>query len=155
MLCCFILAHFDIVKQVKFEVSGYLLVNPWKEWSEICHAHICWPPSELIRFWLWSVIFFSFWWHFYLVKQVKFGVSGIFWRTHGRNDFKFGMLLYHKCLQNWLVDSGHGLLIFILAAFWLSEKGQIWGFPAFSWERIREMTWNLASWFILTAFRTD
>ena len=36
-------------------------------------------------------------------------------------------------LQDWLIY-GHSLLIFlILALFWLSETGQIWGFPAISW----------------------
>ena len=34
--------------------------------------------------------FFIFWRHLDLVKQVKFGVSGIFFRMHGRN-----------CLKNW------------------------------------------------------
>ena len=39
-------------------------------------------------------------------------------------------------LQNWLVQ-GHSLLIFlILALFWLSETGQIWGFRAFLGERM-------------------
>ena len=46
-------------------------------------------------------------------------------------------------LQNWLVY-GRGLLIFlILALFWLSETGQIWGIQAFTEERIEEMAWNL------------
>ena len=41
------------------------------------------------------------------------------------------MLLYPDHLQNWL-DNGHGLVIFlILALFWLSETGQIWGCRAF------------------------
>ena len=62
---------------------------------------------------------------------------------------------YLDHLQNWLVY-GHGLLIFlILALFWLSETGQIWGFRAFPGERVEEMTWNFARWCILTTFRTD
>ena len=45
------------------------------------------------------------------------------------------MLLYLGDLQNWL-DYGHGLVIFlILALFWLSEMGQIWGFQAISRRR--------------------
>ena len=53
------------------------------------------------------------------MKQVKFGVSGIFWRTHKRNGLKFDMLMYPNHLQNWL-GSGRGLLIFLslAAIFW-------------------------------------
>ena len=80
---------------------------------------------------------------------------GICRRTHGGNGPKFYMLMYLDHLQNWLVH-GHGLLIFvILALFWLSETGQIWGFRAFPRERMEEMAWNFARWWILTTFRTD
>ena len=76
-------------------------------------------------------------------------------RTQGGNGMKFYMLMYLVHLQNWLVY-GHGLLIFlILAQFWLSETGQIWGFRAFPGERMEEMAWNFARWCILTTFRTD
>ena len=52
------------------------------------------------------------------------------------------MYLDHR--QNWLVY-GHGLMIFlILALFWLSETGQIWGFRVFPGERMEEMAWNFA-----------
>ena len=58
-------------------------------------------------------------------------------------------------IQNWLVY-GLGLLIFlILALFWLSETGQIWGFRAFPRERMEGMAWNFARWCSLTTFRTD
>ena len=80
---------------------------------------------------------------------------GICRRTHEGNGLKFYMLMYLDHLQNWLVY-GHGLLIFlILALFWLSETGQIWGFRAFPGERMEEITWNFAHWWILTTFRTD
>ena len=80
---------------------------------------------------------------------------GICWRTHRENGLKFYMLVYLDHLQNWLVY-GLGLLIFlILALFWLSETGQIWGFRAFPGERMEEMAWNFASWCILTTIRTD
>ena len=47
--------------------------------------------------------------------------------------------MYLDHFQNWLVY-GSGLLIFIvLALFWLSEMGQIWGFQAFPGERVEEM----------------
>ena len=79
---------------------------------------------------------------------------GICRRTHGGNGLKFYMLMYLDHLQNWLVY-GHNLFIFlILALFWLSETGQIWGFRAFSGERIEEMAWNFARWCILTTLRT-
>ena len=80
---------------------------------------------------------------------------GISRRMHGGIGLKFYMLMYLDHLQNWLVY-GHGLLIFlILALFWLSETGQIWGFWAFPGERMEEMAWNFAGWCILTTFRTD
>ena len=80
---------------------------------------------------------------------------GICRRTHKGNSLKFYMLMYLDHLQNWLVY-GHSLLIFlILALFWLSETGQIWGFRAFSGERMKGMAWNFARWCILTTFRTD
>ena len=79
---------------------------------------------------------------------------GICRRTHGGNGPKFYMLMYLDNLQNWLVY-GHDLLIFvILALFWLSETGQIWGFRAFPGERMEEMVWNFARWCILSTFRT-
>ena len=74
---------------------------------------------------------------------------------HGGNDLKFCTLKYLDHLQNWWVY-GHCLLIFrILALFWLSETGEIWGFRALPWERMEGMTWNFARWSILTTFRTD
>ena len=69
-------------------------------------------------------------------------------------NFACYMLMYLDHLQNWLV-LGHGLLIFvILAVFWLSETGQIWGFRAFPGECMEGMAWNMVCWCILTTFRT-
>ena len=80
---------------------------------------------------------------------------GIYRRMHGGISLKFCMLMYLDHPQNWLVY-GHGLLIFlILALFWLSETGQIWGFRAFTGECMEGMAWNFARWCILTTFRTD
>ena len=48
-------------------------------------------------------------------------------RTYERNDLKFGMLMYHDHLQNWL-DFCPGLLILLnhfLAQFGVSEADQI------------------------------
>ena len=83
------------------------------------------------------------------------GFPGISRRTHGGNGLKFCMLMYLDHLQNWLV-LGHGLLTFvILALFWLSETGQIWGFRAFPGERMEGMAWNMVCCCILTTFRID
>ena len=80
---------------------------------------------------------------------------GICWRIHGGNGLKFYMLMYLDHLHNWLVY-GHDLLIFlILALFWFSEMGQIWGFWAFPGERMEEMAWNFTCWCIVTTFRTE
>ena len=82
------------------EVSTHLPQNAWREWPEILHADVSWPPSELISLWPRSVDFL------------------------------------------------------ILALFWLSETGQIWGFGAFPKEHVEGMAWNFACWCILTTFRT-
>ena len=80
---------------------------------------------------------------------------GICRRIRAGIGLKFYMLMYLDHLQNWLVY-GRGLLIFlILALFWLCEMGQIWGFRAFTGERMEGMAWNFASWCILITFRTD
>ena len=39
------------------EVSGHLPENAWREWPEILHADISWPPSELFSLWPQSVDF--------------------------------------------------------------------------------------------------
>ena len=87
------------------------------------------------------------------VRPVRF--LGICRIMHGGISLKFYMLMYLDHLQNWLVY-GHSLLIFlILALFWLSETGEIWGFRALSGEHMGGMAWNFARWCILTTFRTD
>ena len=80
---------------------------------------------------------------------------GICRRTHGGNGLKFYMLMYLDHLQNWLVYDYSLLILLILALFWLSETGQIWGFRAFPGECMEEMTWDVGCWCILTTFRTD
>ena len=52
--------YFDLVKQVKFGVSGHFLGNAWRKWSEILHADVSWPPSELNSLWPRSVDFSNF-----------------------------------------------------------------------------------------------
>ena len=76
-------------------------------------------PDQL-QMWLYfghSLLILAKFWRTETFKVLGFG--GILLRTHGRNDHKFGMLMYWNHLQGWL-DFGHGLLIFlILAQFWL------------------------------------
>ena len=50
----------DLVKRVKFGVSGYFPENAWRKWPEILHADVSWPPSVLISLWLWSGDFSNF-----------------------------------------------------------------------------------------------
>ena len=47
-------AHTGKKKKVKFSVSQG---NAWKEWPEIWHAAVSWPPSEQTKFWSQSVDF--------------------------------------------------------------------------------------------------
>ena len=97
----------------------------------------CWNFGTILSYWNGS----------------KLGFPGISQRTHGGNSLKFCMLMYLDHHQNWLVF-GHTLLIFlILALFWLSEAGQIWGFQAFSGEPIEKIAINFACWCILITFR--
>ena len=42
------------------EVSGHLPEKAWREWPEMSHADVSWPPSELIRLWSQSVEFSFF-----------------------------------------------------------------------------------------------
>ena len=57
-----VLWHFDLVKQVNFEVSGHFLETAWEELPEIWHADVSWPwpPSQLIVFRSWSLEFLYF-----------------------------------------------------------------------------------------------
>ena len=148
-------AIFDLVKWVEFWVSGHFPENAWKKWPEILHADVSWPPSEWISLLTPSVDFSSFGPILTQWNGSNLGFPGISWRTHWGNGLKFCMLMYLDHLQNWLV-LGYGLLVFvILALFWLSETGQIWGFRAFPGERMKGMAWNMVCCCILTTFRTD
>ena len=117
--CWFLLSwcYFDLVKWVKFEVSGHFLENAWKS---------LWP---------WSVDFSNFGDILTSWNGSNLPFSGISWRAHGGNGLKFCKLMYLEHLQNWLLY-GFGLLIFlILALFWLSETGQrTLGFPGIFWK---------------------
>ena len=86
LLIFLILASFWLVKQGKFAIPDIVWRTKWR--NELWHADVFWPPSELIKFWSWSV------------------------------DFPF------------------------LVSFWLSETGQIWGLWQFSSECMGGMACN-------------
>ena len=85
-----------------WEHKGGMVSNFMLMYSDHLHNRLDFGHS-LLTF----LILASFW----LVTQVKFGVSRIFFRTHGRNGLKFYMLMYPDHLLNWL-HLGHGLLVF-------------------------------------------
>ena len=113
------------MKRVKFGVSVHFLENAWREWPEILHADVSWPPSDL---WVLGhgllifVILVLFW----LSETGQIWGFRAFPGEHWGNGLKYGMLLYPDHQQNWL-DYGYDLVIFrILVLFWLSETSQIW-----------------------------
>ena len=75
-----------------------------------------------------TVCWFSYICHnFDEAKLVRFGfqILGIVWIMHGKNGLKCEMLMYPDRLQK-LFDFGHGLVVFLLLAyFWLSEMGHV------------------------------
>ena len=134
-------------------VFGHFLENAWREWPEIWYAAVSWPPTERIRLWLRSGDFSYFGAILTYWNGSNLGFLGISRRTHRGNGLKLCMLMYLDHLQNWLVYS-HGLLFFlILALFWLSQTGQIWGFLAFPGESMEGMVWNMVCCCILTTYR--
>ena len=123
------------------------------ECPKIWHADVSWPlQNSRIRFWSSSVDFSHFGVIFTKWNRPNLQLMDIFWRMHGRNGLNFGMLMYPDHLQN-LLNFVPGLLIFlVLASFWLSETGQIWGLRQFSSECMGGMACNWTCWCILTTF---
>ena len=157
MVCWFVefWHYFDLVKRVKLGVSGHFPENAWGNGLKFCTLMYL----DHLQNWSaygYSLLIFLILVPFWLSETGQiWGFPGISRRTHGGNGLKLCMLIYLEHLLNWSVY-GYGLLIFlILALFWLSETGQIWGFRAFPGERMEEMAWNCACWCILTTFRTD
>ena len=143
------------MKRVKFGVSGHYPENAWREWPEILHTDVSWPPSELISLWPQSVDFSHFgailtWWN-----GSNLGFPGISRRTHRGNCLKFCTQMDLDHLQKWLVYSVSLLIFLSLALFWLSQTGQIWGFRAIAGERMEGMAWNFACWCIMTTYKPD
>ena len=143
------------MKWVKFGVSGHFPEIAWRKWPQILHTDVSWAPSELISSWPQSDDFLNFCAILTYWNGSNLGFPVISQRMHGGNGLKLCLLMYLDHLQKWLV-LGHGLLTFvILALFWLSETGQIWGFRAFPGECMEGMAWNMVCCCILTTSRTD
>ena len=108
LLTFVILAVFDLVKRVKFGVSGHFPEYAWREWPEIWYAAVSWPHSELIILWLWSGDFLIF---------------VLFWLS------EMGKIWGFQAFWSWSVDFPH-------YGDPLAEIGHIWGFWALSGERV-------------------
>ena len=100
LFICLILTLSWLVKQVRFAVSI-------QAFSGECMGGMAWnlacwyiqSTSRIDYIMIMVYWFYSFWWYFDLVKQVKFAVSGQvkFERSgimHWKNDLKFDMLMY-------------------------------------------------------------
>ena len=100
------------VKQVKFRGSSSFRMNGRNglKFDVLMYANYL---RAWLHFWSWSVdfpILVEFWLN-------ETGQICRFWafllRINGRNELKFGMLIYPDHLRSWL-DYGHGLLIFLI-----------------------------------------
>ena len=105
-------------------IFGLFLQNTREEWPEIWHVDVFWSPSELIRFWSWSIDFPPFGTIFTSWNRSNLGFLGIFFGTHGRNGLICDMLMYPDHFWNWLHFDDRLLIFLILVAFWLSERGE-------------------------------
>ena len=71
--------YFDLVKHVKFGVSGHFLENAWGELPEIWYTAVSWPPLEQIRLWLRSGDLSYFGAILTSWNRSNLGFPGIFW----------------------------------------------------------------------------
>ena len=77
-------------KLSEIKVSWHSKENARKEWFEMWHADVSWPPPEIIRFW--SVL--AQFWAFGPLAAKKLSVIGVSEHsegTHGRNGLKFAI----------------------------------------------------------------
>ena len=132
-------------------------VFPGDRMEEMAWNFACWcilttfrNDKFMVMVW-WFSNFGAFW---TLWNGSNLGFPGISRRTHGGNGLKFCTLMYLDHLQNWLVYGVDLWIYLILALFWLSETGQIWGL-SYHGERMEGIAWNFACWCILNTFRTD
>ena len=95
--------YFNLVKLVKFRVSGHFLKNAWEEWPEILHASVFWP-SKFIKFWSRSVDFSLFGANFTSRNGSNLGPPNILGRSptlEGAEAFQnagvLDCLVFHTC----------------------------------------------------------
>ena len=100
--------YFDLVKRVKFGVSGHFLENAWRKWPEILHADVSSQPTGLISLWPRSVDFCNFDTILTSWNGSNLGFPDIFWKTHWGNGLKCRMLIYPDHFQKRL-DYGYSL----------------------------------------------
>ena len=144
--------HCDLVKRVKFGDSRRFGrthgVNGLKYCMLLYPAHLHnW--LDYGHFMVIIQVFVLFW----LGEAGQIVVWGFSRKTYGGNRLTFCILLYHDNLQNSPHHCHSLMILLILALFWLSETGQIFGFPAFSRENIEGIAGNFACWCILITFR--
>ena len=124
-----------LVKQVKFTFSKHFLENAWEKWPEIWNVEVSLPHSKFIRLWSWSVDFPHFGAILTLWNRLNFGFLWIFFRIHGRNGIKFGMLMYPDQLWSWL-HFGHSD-IFVVSRQFLENPWEEWAkilYAGVSWQ---------------------
>ena len=81
-------------------------------------------------------------------------LAAIFCGAQYMNGLGFGMLMYPDHLQNWLIIIMVCWFSSFLAAFWIIETGQIYGFWTFSGQHMVRMAWILTGWYIWTNFKS-
>ena len=156
--------YFDL--RVKFWVSRHFLENPLRKFLKFCM--LMYPDhfqNWLDYGYIWSIFlilglfrlsethgkiwgFQAFW-----SCSVDFPHYGDPLADIGQNMWGFWRMCGSKC-----GGEGGGIfptlcveccLVLILALFWLSETGQIWGFRAFPGESMEGMAWNFARWWLV------
>ena len=137
-VCWFFLfwRYFDLVKQVKFGVSGYFLENTWRKWPEILHAdHSRLIPMYNARFILWPPSLSSPIRKKFFLSHVDMGrerrwprwiKKGVAYRYQATVT-----LMYLGHLQNWLWPRSVDLSNFGTILTWWN--GSNLGFPGISW----------------------
>ena len=152
MICwfSFVWRHFDLVKQVKFGVSGHFPENAWREWPPILHADVSRLPSELISLWSRSVDFSNFgiiWlsetgqiWGFRAFSRERTeGMAWNFARWCILTTFRTDKIMVTVC---WFYFVSRHLDLVKQVQFGVSGH--------FSGESMEGIAWNFARWCIST-----
>ena len=137
----------DLVKRVKFGVCGHFAENAWREWPEILHADVSWPPSELIvpadeverghRNGEHPSV------HPSLRLSVRLGFPSIIWKSNHLINFKFSVCICWVSVQNWFSFGSHWPNFGPLVAKKLLEMGQNVGFRPLSQKVFTQSISNL------------